>query len=334
MMKVFVSGGGGFLGQAIVKQLVENDYEVVSYSRSKYEALENIGVEHHQGDLTDYERLKTAMKGCEAVFHTAAKTGIWGSFDSFYQANVIGTENILQVCLELKIPYLIYTSSPSVVYDGGSGGKDESMPYPPKFDAYYPETKAIAERAVLKANGPSLISCSLRPHLIWGVGDPHFLPRFLERRHKDKLRILGNGKYLVDTTYVDNAARAHLQAFDAMRSHPTSVAGKAYFLSDDEPITIRSFIDRLLASGGLPPVKKSFHPRLALFAGYLLERVYRFLGIKSEPPITPFLAKQLSTAHWYDISAAKRDFGYEASVSIEEGMRRLKDWVGRSEDLG
>lgn len=327
-MKVFVSGGGGFLGQAIVKQLVKEAYEVVSYSRSKYEALEKLGVTHQQGNLTDYEQLKIAMEGCEAVFHAAAKLGIWGSYASFYEANVSGTENILKACLELEIPYLIYTSSPSVVYDGGSEGKDESMPYPSKFDTFYPETKALAEKAVLEANGQSLISCSLRPHLIWGVGDPHFLPRLVERRRKDKLRILGTGKYLLDTTYVENAARAHLQAFDAMRINPESVAGKAYFLSDDEPIAIRMFIDRLLATKGLSPVEKTLHPRIALFAGYLLERTYRLLGIKSEPPITLFLAKQLSSPHWYDISAAKRDFGYEPAVSIDEGMKRLDDWLG------
>jgi len=201
------------------------------------------------------------------------------------------------------------------------------LPYPKKFDAYYPQTKAIAEQAVLKANSPSLVTCSLRPHLIWGAKDPHFLPRLFDRRRKDKLRIIGTKKNLVDTIYVDNAARAHLLAFNAMLKNPASVAGKAYFLSQDEPISIREFIDRLLDTGGLPPVNKTMNPKLALFAGWFIQSVFRLFNLKSEPPLTLFIAKQLSSPHWYDISAAKKDFGYVPTVSIDEGMKRLKEWV-------
>jgi nucleoside-diphosphate-sugar epimerase len=329
-MNVFVTGGGGFLGFEIVRQLVGEGYQVSSYSRGRYEKLEKLGVVHYQGSLSDYEKLKNAMQDCEAVFHVAAKTGVWGSHASFYKANVLGTQHVLKACLELGIPYLIYTSSPSVVYESGSEGKDESLPYPAKFDAYYPQTKAIAEQAVLKANRPALITCALRPHLVWGPGDVHFIPRLFERRRKGKLRILGKGDYLVDTIYVDNAARAHLLAFDKMKKNPSDVAGKAYFLSQDHPITIRAFIDMLLETGGFPPVDKSMHPGLARFAGWLLENTYSLLRMQSEPILTLFLAKQLSSPHWYDISAAKRDLGYVPEVTIEEGMKRLKKWLGES----
>lgn len=326
-MKVLVTGGGGYLGQAIVRQLLEKGFEVATYSRDRYDVLEKPGIVQHQGSLTGFEALKRAMQGCEAVFHAAAKTGTWGSHASFYEANVAGTEHVLKACLALGIPHLIFTSTASVVYDGGSGGKDERLPYPRKFDASYPLTKALAEQAVLKANGPSMVTCALRPHLVWGPGDPHFLPRIYERRRRGQLRLPGAGEYLVDTTYVDNAARAHLQAFDAMRKNPASVAGKAYFLSQGEPVTIRDFMNRLLAAGGLPPVDKTIDPRVALAAGWLLERVFRLLGSAKEPPITLFLAKQLSSSHWYDISAARRDFGYVPEIPMEEGMRRLKEWI-------
>lgn len=332
-MKVFVTGGGGFLGFAIVEQLVREGYEVATYSRGKYEALTKLGVAHHRGNLSDYETLKTAMKGCEAVFHTASKVGVWGDYDSFYETNVTGTACIIKACLELHISYLIYTSSPSVIFDGGSEGKDERLPYPSKFDAYYPQTKAIAEQAVLKANSPSLITCSLRPHLIWGPKDPHLLSRLLERRRKDRLRLLGTGEYLVDTIYIDNAACAHLQALQAMRSQAAAVAGKVYFLSQDNPITIREFINRLLNTGGLPPVEKTINPKVALVAGWMLERVFRLLNVKAEPPITHFIAKNLSSPHWYDISAAKRDFGYIPTVSIDEGMKRLKQWIEEKDSI-
>jgi len=325
-MKVFVTGGGGFLGVAIVQKLVADGYEVVTYSRGRYEILDRLGVKHFQGDLLDYEQLKTSMEGCEAVFHVAAKVGMWGSYASFYEANVTGTDHILTACLELEIPRLIFTSSPSVVYDGGSEGMDESLPYPKKFDAYYPQTKAIAEQKVLRANCPALSTCSLRPHLIWGPGDPNLLPSFVDRRRKNKLRILGNGEYLVDTIYVDNAASAHLLALRAMSKDPGTIGGKAYFLSQDEPIAIREFIDRLLDAGEQPPVEKCISPKVGLFAGWLLQNLYRWFRIPSEPPVTLFIAKQLSSAHWYDISAAKRDLGYVPTVSIDEGMKRLKAW--------
>lgn len=331
-MKVFVTGGGGFLGLAIAKQLVEEGYEAVAFSRAKHEELERTGIVHHQGDLSDFSAVKEAMRGCGAVFHVAAKTGIWGSHDSFYKTNVTGTANVLEACLELRIRYLVYTSSASAVYQGSSEGKNEHLPYPKKFDAFYPQTKAIAEQLVLKANGPDLVACSLRPHLVWGPGDPHFMPRLLERQRRGLLRLPGRGQYLVDVTYVDNAARAHLQALKTMLTDPGSVAGKAYFLSQDEPITIEMFINRLMNAGGLPPVSKTMNPNLALFAGWLCQNLFRLCNIKSEPPLTVFLARQLSSSHWYDIAAAKRDLGYKPVVSIDEGMEKLREWI-RANDL-
>lgn len=313
---------------AIGKQLLAQGHEVVSFSRGHHPELSELGVSHVQGSLSDFLELRQAMEGCEAVFHVAAKTGQWGSFESFYEANVVGTMHVIRACRSLGIRYLVFTSSPSVVYDGGFEGKDESLPYPEKFDAHYPETKAYAEQAILKANSPELITCSLRPHLVWGPGDPHYLPRLMERRRKNQLRILGHERNLVDTIYIDNAAKAHLQAFQAMLNQPELVAGKAYFLSQDEPIPISEFMNRLLACGGLPPVDRYIDPKLALALGHVLQGIYRFFRIKAEPRVTPFIAKQLSSSHWYDISAAKRNFGYVPTVSIDEGMRRLKEWVG------
>lgn len=326
-MKVFVTGGGGFLGLVLVRQLLEAGYEVVTYSRSLHLALEELGVTHWQGDLSNFSSLKEAMVGCEAVFHTAAKVGIWGKFDDYYQTNVVGTEHVLKAAQEHGIKYLVFTSSPSVVYEDKAEGADESLPYPKRFDAYYPETKATSEQAVLAANGASLTTCALRPHLVWGPGDVHFVPRLFEKRRKGKLRLLGTKDHLVDTIYVDNAASAHIQALEAMLRDRTVVGGKAYFLSQDQPITIREFMNRLLQTGGLEPVDKTINTNLALFAGWLLQTVYKLFNIKSEPQVTLFVAKQLSSPHWYDISAAKRDFGYVPKVSIDEGMERLKEWV-------
>lgn len=326
-MKVFVTGGGGFLGNAIVQQLLQEGYEVVSYSRNKHKSLEKTGIIHYQGDVADFEKLKNAMQGCEAVFHVAAKTGIWGNYHSFYETNVTGTQNIIKACIELGISHLVYTSSASVVYHGSSEGKNERLPYPKKYHAPYPQTKAIAEQAILMANSPGLVTCALRPHLIWGPGDTHFLTRLQTRRRKDQLRLLGNKKYLIDTLYIDNAVNAHLQVLRKMQTDPNMVAGKAYFISQDEPISIRSFTNRLLDTMGLPPVNKTMSPAFALFAGWLSQNVFSLLNIRKEPVLTVFLARQLSSSHWYDITAAKRDFCYVPAITIDEGMNRLKKWI-------
>jgi len=215
-----------------------------------------------------------------------------------------------------------------VVYSGkDSEGQNESLPYPKKYDAFYPQTKAIAEKLVMAANDASLKTVSLRPHLIWGPEDRHFIPRLFEKSKAGKLRILGSSPNRVDCIYVDNAAKAHLQAFAQLLRDPAPVEGKTYFISQDAPIPIAELINQLLATGGIPPVTKQLSPRIARFLGRLLETSYRNFGISAEPAITFFLAQQLSTSHWYDISAARQDFGYKVEVSLEEGMERLRAWV-------
>lgn len=327
-MKILVTGGGGFLGGAIVRQLRARGDEVATFSRGAYPALSRMGVTHFQGDLSAYPALKQAMEGCNAVFHVAGKMGMWGKFGDFYRANVTGTENVLRACRELGVRNLVFTSTPSVVFHGkDSEGHNESLPYPPTYDAWYPQTKAIAEQLVLAANDDALKTVCLRPHLIWGPGDPNMLPQLFKKAKAGKLRILGYAPNRVDCTYIDNAANAHLKALDQLLRDPGPVEGKTYFISQDEPLPIAEFVNQLLATGGFPPLTRHASPLMARWAGRFFETAYRLFGISAEPPITLFLAKQISTAHWYDISAAKRDFGYAVEVSIENGMERLKEWV-------
>lgn len=333
-MKLFVTGGGGFLGLAIVRQLCAMGHTVVTYSRGNYPAIDQSGVTHFNGDLSDYTKLKEAMTGCEGVFHVAAMTSPWGKYEEYYLANVTGTKHVLQACRELGIRYLVYTSSASVVYDGkDTEGLNESIPYPKKFNALYPQTKAIAEQLVRAANDASLKTVSLRPHLVWGPGDYTLLPRLIERSKAGKLRIIGRAPNLVDCTYIDNAAKAHIKAFDQLLLDPSKVEGKAYFISQDMPIPMAELINRLIATAGCPPVTKHLPPAIARLTGRFIELTYRLFGISTEPVITLFLAQQLSTAHWYDISAAKRDFGYTADVTLEEGMERLRQWISNHPDL-
>lgn len=269
-MKIFVTGGGGFLGLAIVGQLCAKGHEVVTFSRKDHPPLNQLGVTHFHGDLSEYNVAKEAMTGCEAVFHVAAKTGIWGKYKDFYKTNVTGTEKILQACRELKIRYFVYTSSPSVVNNGkDSEGFNESLPYPEIYNAWYPKTKAIAEKLVMNANDDALKTVSLRPHLIWGPGDTHYIPNLFKKAKAGKLFILGKSPNLVDCIYIDNAAKAHLQAFDQLQSNPGQVEGKTYFISQDNPIPISELINKLLATGGFLPVTKHLSPESpALQAGF------------------------------------------------------------------
>lgn len=323
--QILVTGGGGFLGGAIVRRLREQDVQVRSLSRQQYPQLAEIGVEQFQGSLSDPDVVGKAVQGSDLVFHVAAKAGIWGPYDDYYQTNVVGTENILNACLQHAVPRLVYTSSPSVVFNGKDmEGVDESAPYPDHFEAHYPKTKAIAEQKVIAANDDSLATVSLRPHLIWGPGDNHLVPRIIAKGKAGQLRKIGKRDNLVDSIYIDNAADAHLQAAEEL--HPGSrVAGKVYFISQDEPLSVWELINRILACGNVPPVRKSIPTGLACCLGTLCERVYGLLRLKSEPRMTRFLARELSTAHWFDISAAKRDFGFHPKVSIEEGLNRLAD---------
>ncbi|MBI3268000.1 MAG: NAD-dependent epimerase/dehydratase family protein [Planctomycetes bacterium] len=326
-MTVLVTGGGGFLGKAIVEQLRARGLAVRSFARGEYPALTALGVDAGRGDLADASAVEEAARGCEAVFHVAAKPGIWGRYEEYHAANVTGTENVLAACRRHGIRKLVYTSSPSVVHDGRDlDGVDESAPYPERYEAHYPRTKAMAERAVLAANGPDLSTVALRPHMIWGPGDHHLVPRLVARARAGQLRKVGKRRCLVDSTYIENAAEAHLLAFDRL-GPGAAIAGKAYFISQGEPIPMSDLLDRILAAAGLPPVVRTVPAGVAYAAGWACEVVYGLLGREEEPRMTRFLARQLSTAHWFNIDAARRDLGYAPRVSLDEGLRRLAAWL-------
>src|SRR6266545_4701311 len=323
-MKAVVTGGGGFLGGAVVRLLRQRGDSVRSFTRSRYPWLDEFGVEQTLGDLANLEAIEQAVAGCDVVFHVAAKAGVWGRYSDYFDTNVTGTQNVIAACKKHGVRRLVYTSTPSVVHGGNDvEGANESMPYPKHFEAYYSATKAKAEKAVLAANGEELATVALRPHLVFGPGDPHLVPRIIDAAKAGRLKRIGSKLVKVDVTYIDNAAQAHLDAADRL-DIGTAPAGKAYFISNGEPVELWPFIDRVLAEAGVPPVTKRVSAWKAKLAARVLEWVYRFVPfVSGEPPMTRFVASQLSTSHWYDISAAKRDLGYEPKVTVEEGLKRL-----------
>ena len=327
-MKVLVTGGAGFLGQALCRALLAQGHEVSSFQRSYSPALEAMGVRQVRGDLADAGAVHGAFAGQDAIFHNAAKAGAWGSHASYFDANVTGTRNVLAAIRAHGIGRLVYTSTPSVTHSGRTpveGGNETNTPYGENFKAPYPATKLIAEKEVLAANDASLATVALRPRLIWGPGDTQLLPRLAERAGAGRLRFIAGGHNRMDTTYIDNAAQAHLDAFAALRPG-AACAGRAYFISNGDPRPIRRIVNDLLAAAGVPPVQGNLPYPVAYAAGAVLELAWRVLRLRGEPPMTRFLAEQLSTPHWYDISAARRDFGYEPKVSTDEGLRRLAAW--------
>lgn len=323
-MRALVTGGGGFLGLYLVEQLVARGDQVRVLCRGDYPRLSELGVEVASGDVRDAAAVARACEGIETLFHVAAVPGIWGPWSRFYSINTRGTENVLWACRQQGVGRLVYTSSPSVVYDGQPHvDADESLPYPESFLCYYPHTKMLAERAVLGACDDSLLTVALRPHLIWGPRDNHLVPRLIQRARSGRLRQVGDGGNLISMSYVENAAAAHLQAHDALQPG-AAVCGQAYFINEPQPVNLWDWINQLLQLVDLAPVQKRISAAAAWRIGAVLECLYGALRIQSEPPMTRFLSAQLSQSHSYSIEKARRDFGYEPLVSTDEGMRRLE----------
>lgn len=328
-MNVLVTGGSGFLGSAIAEKLSNRGDRVTVLCRRDMPFFEEKGIIVVKGDITDRDSLEPSFSQQSAVIHSAAKVGVWGPYREFYKTNVQGTINIIDACRSNNIPKLVFTSSPSVAYGRkGAEGIDESQPYPETYDSFYSETKAEAERLILKTNDTALATCVLRPHLIWGPNDPHLVKRIVERARSGRLKIVGSGSNLIDTTYIDNAAQAHLLALDAL-SPEAACAGKAYFISQGEPLPVIEIINRIVMAAGLPPVNTHISVGVAATIGGILETVYRLLRKKNEPLMTRFLAYQLSAAHWFDITAARKDLGYSPSISIDQGMQLLANWFSQ-----
>jgi nucleoside-diphosphate-sugar epimerase len=321
-VRALVTGGGGFLGRYIVEQLLARGDEVASFTRSAYPELNALGVQTIRGDLQDAGAVRAACAGVDVVFHVAAKWGEWGDWEPYYNINVVGTQNVIEACQAQSVPKLVYTSTPSTVRDNRSQeGADESLPYPDRYGNYYAHTKAIAEQAVVAANGDGLLTVALRPHLMIGPRDDLILPSLLARAGNGKVPQIGDGTNLVDLTYVEDAAHAHLLAADALEAG-SPVAGAVYFISQDEPVNLWAWVNELFAAFGLPPIRRKVPLWLALAACTGIEVAYRVLPLKGDPPLTRYMAYGVGLSHYYDISRAKRDLGYRPQIDMAEATRR------------
>lgn len=326
-MKALVTGGGGFLGRYVVERLIQRGDSVRVLARGSYPELQAMGVETIQGDIEKKDDVLSACRQIDTVFHTAAKVGIFGRYKDFYKTNVIGTRNLIEGALSQGVQKFVFTSSSSVAYGGEDQiNADETTPYPRTYLSPYAETKAISEQMVLSANGPQLLTVSLRPHLIFGPRDKYIIPMILEKARQRRLRRVGNGKNLTDITYVENCAEAHLLAANHLRER-SAVCGQAYYITQGEPVVLWEWVDRILKEMGISPIEKQISPKIAYGIAALFDTLYRIFQIASEPPLTRVVVKQLSTTHTYNISKAKKDFGYFPKISTDEGLVRTFRWL-------
>lgn len=325
-MRILVTGGGGFLGTYIIQELLKNPtYIVTNFSRHSYSHLEDLGVPTIKGDLTKPADIERALlNGFDAIFHVAALAGVWGRFNDYLNINYHGTKNLLEAAQAHGVKRFVYTSTPSVVFGKEDLlGVDESQPYPKEHLNAYGETKTMAEKLVLQSNNSStFLTCAIRPHLIWGPGDPHLFPRVIQKGKEGKLKVVGDGENLVDIVYVENAAMAHVQAFEHLKAG-SPVCGEAYFIGQERPVKLWNFINEILGHMKIEPVMGAIDVTTAYRIGWLMEKAFKVAGIqKPEPPMTRFVALNLGKSHYFSHAKARRDFGYIPRVSIEEGMKR------------
>ncbi|HWL16015.1 MAG TPA: NAD-dependent epimerase/dehydratase family protein [Opitutus sp.] len=324
-----VTGGTGFLGRRLVERLLAQGRRVAVLGRTPAPDLAARGVQFVQASLDDAAAVRDACAGVRTVFHVAARVGVWGRYEDFFRTNVLGTRALLEGCQAHGVGALVYTSTPSVVYNGRDlAGANEALPLTTRCPSPYPLTKAIAEREVLAADSASLRTVALRPHLIWGVGDPHLVPRVLARARAGRLRIVGSGGNRVDMVHVENAVDAHLLAEAALGSAAANgtkpaAAGRAYFITNGEPVVLWEWINDLLRALGEPPVEERISLRAAAALGAVCETLWRVLPLKGEPPMTRFVAAELARDHWFDLAAARQDLGYAPRISMAEGTAEL-----------
>lgn len=318
-MQVLLTGARGFLGRALAQALLHGGHQVRALVRQESPVLGKLGLQQHIGDAAALDDVCAAAEGCEAIVHAAGLVDPLASVEALYEANVRSTDCMLAACELAAVPRLLLTSCASVVLgQTDAAGVDESCPYPARWSSAYVHTKALAEQRVLAANSAHLATCVLRPHLLWGAGERQLLPALLDQAARGKLRLFGDPDTRIDTCHVDSAAHAHVLALARLQPGAV-VAGKAYFIAQDEPLSIASFINGLLRAGGFPPETR----RLSTLAARALSAAARSGGEQAAPLLNPYLLDLFSHASWFDLTAARRELDYQPSVSNAEGMNRL-----------
>ncbi|WP_412872083.1 NAD-dependent epimerase/dehydratase family protein [Curtobacterium flaccumfaciens] len=319
-MKVLVTGASGFLGQATAAAVRDAGHEVRTFQRRPSGVP---GVQDVAGTMTDDAAIARAVDGIEAVVHLAAKVSLAGDAADFAGVNIEGTRSLLRVARAAGVGRFVFVSSPSVAHTGSSlVGADAGPAEPSRARGDYARTKAAAELLALDADAPDFAVVAVRPHLVWGPGDTQLVGRIVERARAGRLPLLDSGAALIDTLYVDNAATAMVAALE--HAMDDGVHGKAYVVTNGEPRPVADLLAGICTASGVRPPQWHVPAAVARAAGSVVEAVWRVRPGEDEPPMTRFLAEQLSTAHWFDQRRTRQDLGWTPSVSIDEGLERLR----------
>lgn len=316
-MKVLVTGASGMLGAAVASRLVRDGHTVRTFQRRPSGVPGAVDV---AGDLGDRAGLLRVVSGMEGVIHLAAKVSFTGNPADFRRINVDGTADLLEAARAAGVERFVQVSSPSVAHTGDSlVGAAAEPANPQRVHGAYAQTKAQSEILALAADCRNLAVTAVRPHIVWGPGDAQLVERVLSRARVGRLPLLSGGTALVDTTYVDNAASAIVAALARMEY----VHGQALVVTNGEPRPIGELLARICAAGGVPEPQRSVPGWLGRLAGRAVETFWRGTHADGEPPMTRFLAEQLSTAHWFDQRHTRSLLDWTPEVSLDEGFARL-----------
>lgn len=323
--KILVTGASGLLGRSLAKHLAELGYEVTTFQRS---ASGLNSVRDVRGSLTDKEAVAQAVAGQDAIVHLAAKVSVSGQREDFEAVNILGTEMLFDAAWAAGVENVLHTSSPSVAHSGSSlVGAEAGAPDPGGAEGHYAQTKAAAEIIAADRGSIGMNVAVLRPHLVWGPGDTQLTARIVDRARSSRLPILGTGAPLVDTLYIDNA----VEAFAAGLRRLPQIGGERLVVTNGEPRPIGELMIGIAEAGGAPRPKFRVAPSVARFAGSLVERVWEWTGPhEDEPPMTRFLAEQLSTAHWFDQRHTQEVLNWTPRISVDQGLLALARHVRRT----
>jgi nucleoside-diphosphate-sugar epimerase len=325
-MQILVTGGGGFLGTYVIKELLKRSHYLVSqFSRNHYFHLEDLGVPNLRGDLRNKDDIEKALiKGeFEGIIHLAANKEEWRGQKNNFDINYQGTLHLLEVSKKLGIKKLLYVS-PSHVFLGNTPllGVDESIPLPTQFLNSYLESKSMAERAVLQNNQDDFATCALRLPPLWGAGDPRFIPQIIQKARRGQLSVIGDGENLVDILYVENAASAIVNAFEHL-SEKSKLSGESFFISPESPIKIWDFISRVLDLYQIPFIRENIPLKSAERKAWILEKIFESMGIsKPAPPLTKYYVQNLGSTHYFLTQKARLAFDYQIPFSFEESFKK------------
>jgi nucleoside-diphosphate-sugar epimerase len=318
-VKVLVTGATSMLGGAVAQLLHARGGDVTVFQRRP----SNLGFGEVLGSVADRHAVEAAVAGSDVVIHAAAKVTVVGPWSEFADTNISGTEHMIDAARAAGARRFVYVSSPSVAHSGASLVGAPAGPADPEAARdSYSRSKAAGELRALAADAEDFSVVAVRPHLVWGPGDTQLIGRIVERARQHRLAVIGSGAALVDTTYVDNAAAAIVAAAD----HASDLGGRAFVVSNGEPRPVRELLSRIVLAAGFEPTRLRVPAAVARSAGSVLERVWQRTHRADDPPITRFLAEQLSTAHWFDQRETREALAWEPAVSLDEGFERVGEW--------